>query len=150
MYNLKSETMKQIILIASFILTAITTTYAQSDLTLTITGIRNAKGTVRIAVFNNAKGFPSENEKAFKTFSVKSSSGNITTTIKDLPFGNYAIIAFHDENDNNKFDTNFIGLPIEGNGTSNSTGKGMSKPKYENAVFSFSEKTKAVSVRIFY
>ena len=33
--------------------------------------------------------------------------------------GNYAVQVMHDENDNNKLDTNFLGIPSEGYGFSN-------------------------------
>ena len=142
--------MKQLILLTSILLTAIAGTFAQSDLTLTINGIKNTKGTVRIAIFNKADGFPSDSKKAYKTLFVKSKVGNISTTIQSLPYGEYGIIVFHDENNNNEFDTDFLGIPKEGSGTTNAVEKGRSKPKFENAVFTFSENNKTVFIKLFY
>jgi uncharacterized protein (DUF2141 family) len=142
--------MKQLILLASILLATIATTFAQSDLTLTINGIKNTKGTVRIAIFNKADGFPSDSKKAYKTLFVKSSLGNISTTIQSLSYGKYGIVVFYDENNNNEFDTNFMGIPKEGSGATNAVEKGRSKPKYENAVFTFSENNKTVSIKLFY
>jgi len=36
-----------------------------------------------------------------------------------IPPGTYAIACYHDENDNGKLDTNFLGIPKEGTGASN-------------------------------
>lgn len=36
-----------------------------------------------------------------------------------LPSGRYAVIVFHDENDNGLLDTDFLGIPTEGYGFSN-------------------------------
>lgn len=142
--------MKQLIFLSSILLITIAATFAQSDLTLTTNGIKNTKGTVRIAIFSKADGFPSDSKKAYKTLFVKSSVGNITTTIQNLPTGKYAIVVFHDENDNNNLDTNFFGIPKEGTGTSNATEKSTGKPNYNNAVFVVTEKTKNISIKIFY
>lgn len=142
--------MKHLILITSFFITTIVTTFAQTDLTLNITGIKNTKGVIRIALFNKADGFPSNDNKAYKLLSVKIDGALATIVIPNIPFGNYAVIVFHDENNNNEFDTNFLGMPKEGTGTSNANEKGKSKPKYENAIFNFSEKNKNVSVKLFY
>lgn len=142
--------MKQLILITSFILTIITTTFAQNDLSLTITGIRNTKGTVRIAIFNSANGFPDDSKKAYKTLYVKSGADNITTVINGLPTGKYAIIVFHDENDNKKLDTNMFGMPKEGTGTSNAKDKSAGKPSFEKAVFDVNAKTQNISITLFY
>ena len=37
---------------------------------------------------------------------------------KNLPPGNYAVFLFHDANNNNKMDKNFLGIPKEGYGAS--------------------------------
>jgi uncharacterized protein (DUF2141 family) len=142
--------MKQLILTSIILLTLIAASFAQNDLTHTINGIKNTKGTVRIAIFNQADGFPSDSKKAYKTLFVKSSVGNISTTIKNLPKGKYAIVVFHDENNNNEFDTDFFGRPKEGSGTTNAIEKGRSKPKYENAEFTFSDNNKSVTIKLFY
>ena len=38
-----------------------------------------------------------------------------------IPFGKYAVNAWHDENKNGKFDTRFSVIPLEGYGISNGT-----------------------------
>ena len=54
----------------------------------------------------------------------------------DLPPGVYAVNAFHDENNNGKFATNFIGLPLEGYGFSNDVRPNLlSAPSFNKAAF---------------
>jgi len=142
--------MKTIIWIITLIVLNITSARAQNDMSLTITGIRETKGILRIAVFNNVNGFPSETKKAYKLLSVNITKGNVNTTIKNLPNGEYAITVFHDANNNGILDTNFFGIPREGNGISNATGTSFSKPNYSDAVFQFTQGTKSIKIELFY
>ncbi|SMF09271.1 Uncharacterized conserved protein, DUF2141 family [Alteromonadaceae bacterium Bs31] len=48
--------------------------------------------------------------------------GRATITLKGLPDGLYAIKLFHDENGNEKLDTNLLGIPKEQYGFSNNGG----------------------------
>ena len=67
-------------------------------------------------------------------------NGNTTITINDLPYGDYAVILFHDENSNGELDHRF-GFPNEPMGFSNhwklSLLSGM--PSFQKLKFSFSE-----------
>jgi uncharacterized protein (DUF2141 family) len=53
----------------------------------------------------------------------------------------------HDENDNKKMDTNFIGIPKEDFGCSNNATGFMGPPKYEDAKFML-EENKTIDIKI--
>lgn len=142
--------MKQVFLLTILVFSLLSATFAQSNLSISVTNIKNIKGVVRIAIFNKADGFPSNDNKAFKLLSVKIDGASANIVIPNIPFGNYAVVVFHDENNNNKLDTNFIGMPKEGTGTSNANEKPTGKPSYSNALFNLTEKTKSNSIKIFY
>jgi uncharacterized protein (DUF2141 family) len=55
--------------------------------------------------------------------------GVLTTTF-DVEPGDYAVLVHHDDNDNDKMDTNFIGIPKEPIGLSNSAVPKLGPPKY--------------------
>ena len=57
----------------------------------------------------------------------------------NLPFGEYSVSAYHDENANKELDTNWLGIPKEGTGASNNAKGKMGPPKYEDAKFDFIE-----------
>jgi uncharacterized protein (DUF2141 family) len=67
---------------------------------------------------------------------VKVSGASARCSFEGLPPGTYAIAVHHDENDNRKFDTNFLGLPLEGYGASNNRTKALSAPSWEASKFS--------------
>jgi uncharacterized protein (DUF2141 family) len=62
-----------------------------------------------------------------------------------IPQGTYAIACYHDENNNGKLDTKFMGIPKEGTGASNDARGTMGPPKFKDAKFQLVSDT---SVRI--
>lgn len=55
----------------------------------------------------------------------------------NLPKGRYAVRIFHDENNNGKLDTNFLGIPKESWGTSNNVKAIMAPPDFKKMLFDF-------------
>lgn len=101
--------------------------------------IENQKGSIQISLYNNEDGFPDDYKKAFfyKTYPITPELNKIT--IEDIPYGTYALAILHDENDNFKLDTNFLGIPKEGYGFSNNV-KGMfGPPSFNRAKFEMNE-----------
>jgi uncharacterized protein (DUF2141 family) len=60
---------------------------------------------------------------------------------ENIPKGIYAISIFHDENDNGKMDTNFMGIPKEDYGCSNNASGFMGPPKWKDAKFELTNDT---------
>jgi uncharacterized protein (DUF2141 family) len=114
-----------------------------------VTDLRNNKGTVNLAVFNSKKGFPNDVENAVRKAQSAIKEGKATFTL-ELPSGNYAISLFHDENGNDEFDTNWIGLPKEGAAASNNAKAFMGPPKFEDAEFELKQQTVWQSIRMIY
>ncbi len=97
-------------------------------------GMRSSNGAVLCSVY--------QAEKAWLKSSYKQARAVITdkqaTCVFDaLPPGNYAVAVFHDENGNNKLDTNMFGAPKEGTGASNNARGKMSAPKWKDAKFDY-------------
>jgi uncharacterized protein (DUF2141 family) len=65
----------------------------------------------------------------------KISNSNITYVFKDIPDGNYTVRVLHDENNNNKLDSNFFGVPTEGFGFSNNPEVTLSFPSFSETKF---------------
>jgi len=61
--------------------------------------------------------------------------GDLVLSELSLPAGNYAFSVFYDVNNNDKLDTNFIGIPKEPVAISNNARPSMGPPKYKDAVF---------------
>jgi uncharacterized protein (DUF2141 family) len=108
---------------------------APGSLSLRLSGFHSADGQVLIAVFRGEDGFPGKPEQAAKTVVAKISNGRVRLDLADLEPGEYAVSVVHDENGNNTLDTNWVGMPKEGIGTSNNAKGRMGPPKYRDAKF---------------
>jgi len=64
-------------------------------------------------------GFPSDTRKSFKYLKDSIKDRTSTVIFRNIPFGTFSIIAFHDENNNGKFDKTWYGMPKEGVGVPN-------------------------------
>lgn len=139
--------MKKIILTIALILTGIFSTNAQEEtftLTVNITGLNSNKGSLMVGVYNTEDSFL---KTRFKGAIIKIKDKKSLVIFKDIPKGEYAVSFVHDENDNEKMDTNFIGIPKEDFGCSNNATGFMGPPKYEDAKFML-EENKTIDIKI--
>lgn len=110
------------------------TTLAQHTLTLKITNVKNTNGEIRAAIYDNSEDFL-KFDKVFKAAAEDASKGTTTLTFKNVPVGTYAIAVFHDENSNEKLDTNFVGYPKEALGFSIGKMKTFGPPSFQECAF---------------
>lgn len=130
-----------------------TATGGHDALTVNVTGLRNTQGRVWIGLWNSPAGFPEGDHYAVRNIWIESSEakqGTLTTTFADLPPGEYALVALHDENRNEKLDKNFLGIPKEGWGVSNGFFSKTHGPSFEGAKFAVNQPTQTVTVPVRY
>ncbi len=113
---------------------------------ITITGIRNNNGEIRIGIFKDDESF--QEEKSFRNIKfdkLKLSNGTLHVKF-EIEHGEYGLSFVDDENNNTKMDYNFIGLPKEGFGFSNYYHGGFTKPHFNDFKFKHlpNQKTKVV------
>lgn len=105
---------------------------------INISNLKNNKGKVFVAIYNSEENFLKKGYKSIKT-TIKNNACQVV--FKDIPNGTYAISLFHDENQNGKMDTNFMGIPKEDYGCSNNAKGFMGPPKWEDAKFQMHNKS---------
>ena len=78
-------------------------------------------------------------------------AGTTTVVVENVPPGQYAAQAFHDENDNGEVDRALFGIPKEGVGFSRDARIRLSPPKWKDAVFDHQAKAETIrfSMRYF-
>ena len=132
--------MKKIVFVIFFIFNGIVSTNGQEKETYTlivkISGLKSNKGHILAGVYNSEIGFL-KNE--YKGDVVEIKEKRATIIFKNIDAGEYAVSFIHDENKNNKMDTNFFGIPKEDYGCSNNAKNFLGPPKYEDAKFMLSE-----------
>jgi|TARA_B110000971_G_scaffold220585_1_gene264599 uncharacterized protein (DUF2141 family) len=139
--------MKKTLLTIVIFFTAILSTSAQEEtfnLTINIAGLSSDKGSLLVGVYNTKESFL---KKPFESDIIKIINKKSIITFKNIPKGAYAVSFIHDENDNKKLDTNFIGIPKEDFGCSNNAQGFMGPPKYEDAKFQLTE-NKTINIKI--
>ncbi len=122
----------------------------KGNIEIHVKGIKNIKGTILASLFQSDDGFPGDKEKAVEYKVVKVENDTVVIHFPDLQFGTYAIVLFHDENNNKKLDTNFIGIPKEGLGTTNNAKPKFRAPKFEEASFQLENSLFKAEVELIY
>ena len=108
--------------------------YSQNKLNIEVSGVPSSEGSIRVAVYNTSEAFLSH-DQVFKSRSVIANEGITELSIDDLPDGEYAVVLYHDENGNDELDTNWLGIPKEDVGFSNSKMKAFGPPKFKECSF---------------
>lgn len=118
-----------------------------ASINITVTNIKNTKGTLRVGIINNEKDFPYD---AFKGKKVPVNGGSVNVKFSGLAPGEYAVVVHHDENSNDKLDKNVLGVPLEGYCFSNNVKAKLVPPKYKCVKFtldtSFSQTLKMINL----
>jgi uncharacterized protein (DUF2141 family) len=117
---------------------------------LTVSSLRNDKGTVRCALFRSADGFPKDVGKAVAQRDSSISGGTATLEFTAIAAGTYAVSCVHDEDGNGTLTTNLLGIPKEGLGASNDAKRGFGPPTYDEAKFDFDGSVKSITVHVGY
>jgi uncharacterized protein (DUF2141 family) len=122
----------------------------KGTLTVTVGNIRTIKGEVGLLLFNSEKGFPSDPGKAIMKGFIKVNAHSIAYSFTNVSPGTYAVAVFHDENNDQKVNTNFLGIPKEGVGVSNNAKGFLGPPKFEDAKFTFSGNRQVIKIDLEY
>ncbi len=115
------------------------------QLQVTITGLENDKGKVMVGLFDSKEGYSSGKEP-FRGSSVEIRGGKAECTFAGIPYGTYAIKAYHDKNGNGKLDMNFMGIPNEPYGFSNNARAEFGPAKWEDAKFTINSKNMTMEI----
>ena len=104
------------------------------SLTLTIEGIKEAKGNMRIGMFNDSEDFL-ETGSEFRVACVSVDSTTLIVVFDSLPEAIYGISLYHDLDTSGEINKNFIGFPVEPWGISNDAWRRLSAPRWQEAAF---------------
>ena len=109
---------------------------SSATLTVVISDVRSDIGVLNIGIYDNKNDWLGSSTVQKRSLTVREHkvSGVVTTSFEVEP-GEYAISVHHDDNDNGKMDTNFIGIPKEPTGLSNGAVPKFGPPKYKDAAF---------------
>jgi uncharacterized protein (DUF2141 family) len=102
-----------------------------------------------VALFSKPDGFP-DGDYSIQHTKLTAAAETLSVVFDDLAPGIYAVGAYHDENNNNRLDTDFIGYPTEGYALSNGIRAVISCPRFIDAAFAVGDEDAHVTLRIKY
>jgi uncharacterized protein (DUF2141 family) len=120
-----------------------------ADLVVTIEGVRNDHGNIRAGIFDSAATWL-DGDKALARLVVKAAAPRTVLTFEGLVPGTYAVAFYHDENENQKHDRNFLGAPVEGFGFTRDPTVVLSPPDFAACTIEVPPEGAAVTVHAKY
>jgi uncharacterized protein (DUF2141 family) len=115
-------------------------------LVVKLSGMKDDRGSLVYAMWAGPEGWLEKN--MIREGSVPVVAGTSTLRFEQLPFGEYAISAYHDRNGNMKLDTGLFRIPKEPLGTSNDAKIRFGPPKYEDAAFTLDQSELAIEIPV--
>lgn len=118
------------------VMSAITVPQDRHSIEVTIENLKSDDGKVLVGLYDSEKDFL---EDTFMGEIGVIKDNTTKVVFNNVPSGTYAVSYIHDANDNDKMDTNFMGIPKEGYGCSNNAKGFMGPPKWEDAKFELND-----------
>ncbi|MCX5706596.1 MAG: DUF2141 domain-containing protein [Candidatus Omnitrophica bacterium] len=114
-----------------------------------VRGLRNDKGFVKIGLYNTKSGYYSRGQIAsFRSAQVAPKEKKAEYIFDRVPYGEYTVKLFHDENPNGRLDKNIFGIPTEKYGFSNSPKAFFRLPDYNQAKFNLSSNQITLEIKV--
>ena len=108
---------------------------SQYKLEITVINLNSNNGTINLELLD-------ENQKSVTAKKSVINNKRCIITIEDLKAAKYAIRYIHDENANDKLDTNWMGMPTEGYGFSNNAYGSFGPQSFDKWLFTIKSDTK--------
>ena len=105
-----------------------------TSVTFKIDGLRSNKGYVWVGIYDNEKKYLKEDGQITDCEQKGKITNGKVDVVCSLKPGIYGAAAYHDENGNKKFDTNFFGMPKEGYGFPNQVKARFTPPDFEDVL----------------
>lgn len=121
---------------------------SQVRLQISVTGMRSTDGNITITIYpDEPSHFLDGKFKLARQELPVVSPVTKACFVMDAP-GTYAVALFHDKNGNHHFDTNFLGIPVEGYGFSNNPTLFVGPPKLKQVAIIAHKGDNAISVQL--
>jgi uncharacterized protein (DUF2141 family) len=133
-----STLLRLLIIVLVHVFTSQIQSQEEYNISVKVNGLSSNEGKVFLAIYDTEEDFL---ENTFKGTTSSITNQTCEVIFENIPKGIYAISIFHDENDNGKMDTNFMGIPKEDYGCSNNASGFMGPPKWKDAKFELTNDT---------
>jgi len=115
-------------------------------LTVKISGLHTPFGTLRVVLWKEPAGFPTQPEKAVAQKSAPVTGPELELSFTGLSRGSYAAAAYHDQNNNGTLDRSLLGWPVEPTAASNGARGLVGPPSFSDAVFELKQPAQTIQL----
>ena len=116
-------------------------------LTVVLQGFESDEGAAVVRLDSSEATFI-QGEDFFQVARAEIEGGEAEVTFADVPYGPYALSAFHDQNENEELDTGAFGIPLEAYGFSNDARGQFGPPSYTDSAFQFTPDSTTVTITV--
>ncbi|KMP12124.1 hypothetical protein UR09_01710 [Candidatus Nitromaritima sp. SCGC AAA799-A02] len=117
-------------------------------LVIMASGFKSGDGQFIVNVFASEAGYPLNSSQAVRTYSGEVTHETMEIRLEGIAYGTYAVTVLHDEDNNGKMTSGFLGMPTEAIGISNNPRAYFGAPAYEDALFQISESEKTIAIAL--
>lgn len=117
------------------------------DLVVHVVGLPSNHGMVRYGVYDNEKAFDARSTQISLKGACPIAANRCEFTIPKVPFGQYAVMVYHDENSNEEYDWGLFDRELAG--VSNYTARLWSSPDFHKSKFTHDRGRTVVEVRVY-
>lgn len=117
---------------------------AAATVEVRVSGVTAGKGKVNVALCDKERFL----KQCGYSGSAPARAAETVVTLKDIPAGTWAVLAYQDENENNELDRNFIGIPKENYGFSRNARGKFGPPGFEDAAIEVKDGTTVTPVKL--
>jgi len=104
-------------------------------------------GKIHVAVYRAGEGFPNQKLKV-KSLLGEGINGKCELSFDEIPFGQYAIAIYQDENGNGELDKGMFGIPEEPFAFSNNFRPRFGGPSFEKCKFDFNKNDQVIRIEM--
>lgn len=122
----------------------------RGEITVLLLGLTSDKGQVIVSLFTGDQGFPDRTEHAVATHQIPIVNRRAVTRFQDLPYARYALSVLHDEDNDGRMASNWLGIPREGFGFSGTPLYRFGHPEFAAAAFLLVQPRRDITIKLDY
>jgi uncharacterized protein (DUF2141 family) len=121
------------------------------EITVQLSSLRSDDGMVRCSLYDDGTAFPESQDHVIARAVTRPSGRGGTCVFRGVARArDYAVVVHHDENNDNVFQKNALGIPEEGYGFSNDVRPKFSAPSFGDCKFHFDSGELALQIAMQY
>ena len=122
----------------------------EGTITVIMSGLRNNQGVVRVALFGSPETYNNDHNVgmgSFRKVVVPVVNNQAVASFSEMPYGDYAVKFFHDENNSGKFVVGPFGRPRVEFGISNDARASFGPPPFRKAKFTLAQPNLSLQIK---